>query len=78
LVTGVTQLNSSLLAISVIAVLLPAAFHFSVSGQTPSDPSAGGLSNFMEGVDILHVSHGVCHHVSIVAMKVLTCLLLFI
>ncbi|OCH95484.1 calcium/proton exchanger [Obba rivulosa] len=41
-----TQLNSSLLTVSVIAVLLPAAFHF-----------VGGDSN--EAHDILSVSHGV-------------------
>ncbi|KAJ6494772.1 Sodium/calcium exchanger protein-domain-containing protein [Mycena vitilis] len=44
-----TQLNSSLLTISVIAVLLPAAFRFSVT--TASDPDSGN--------DILKVSHGV-------------------
>ncbi|KAF8149859.1 Sodium/calcium exchanger protein-domain-containing protein [Crassisporium funariophilum] len=45
-----TQLNSSLLTISVIAVLLPAAFHFSADAQ---------LSNDDEAQDILAVSHGV-------------------
>ncbi|KAJ6513321.1 Sodium/calcium exchanger protein-domain-containing protein [Mycena sanguinolenta] len=45
-----TQLNSSLLTISVIAVLLPAAFRFSVTTQ--SDPDSGS--------DILNLSHGVC------------------
>ncbi|KAJ7637708.1 Sodium/calcium exchanger protein-domain-containing protein [Mycena polygramma] len=44
-----TQLNSSLLTISVIAVLLPAAFRFSIT--TTSDPDSGN--------DILKVSHGV-------------------
>ncbi len=44
-----TQLNSSLLAISVIAVLLPAAFHFSVVNNTQNDETS----------DILNVSHGV-------------------
>ncbi|KAJ7363973.1 Calcium/proton exchanger [Mycena albidolilacea] len=44
-----TQLNSSLLTISVIAVLLPNAFRFSVTSA--SDPDAGQ--------DILKVSHGV-------------------
>ncbi|GAW10023.1 Calcium proton exchanger [Lentinula edodes] len=44
-----TQLNSSLLTLSVIAVLLPAAFHMNVTGSTDSD----------EGQDILKVSHGV-------------------
>lgn len=46
--TGATQLNTSLLTISVIAVLLPAAFHFA-NGSTTSDSSS-----------ILSVSHGVC------------------
>ncbi|KAJ7227127.1 calcium/proton exchanger, partial [Mycena pura] len=47
-----TQLNASLLTISVIAVLLPAAFRFSVTtGTTGSDPDAGQ--------DILKFSHGV-------------------
>jgi Ca2+:H+ antiporter len=50
LITGATQLNSSLLTISVIAVLLPNAFRFSVTSA--SDPDAGQ--------DILKVSHGVC------------------
>ncbi|KAJ7170613.1 Calcium/proton exchanger [Mycena crocata] len=44
-----TQLNSSLLTISVVAVLLPAAFRFTVTSS--SDPDAGQ--------DILKVSHGV-------------------
>ncbi|KIY43837.1 hypothetical protein FISHEDRAFT_67626 [Fistulina hepatica ATCC 64428] len=44
-----TQLNSSLLTISVIAVLLPAAFSLSVDQQTDAD----------EGSDILKVSRGV-------------------
>ncbi|CAE6493234.1 unnamed protein product [Rhizoctonia solani] len=43
------QLNSSLLAISVIAVLLPAAFHFATNQQADPD----------EGQDILKMSHGV-------------------
>ncbi|KJA22895.1 hypothetical protein HYPSUDRAFT_87039 [Hypholoma sublateritium FD-334 SS-4] len=48
-----TQLNSSLLTISVIAVLLPAAFHF--SNTTTTTP----LSTGSEGKAILSVSHGV-------------------
>jgi len=44
-----TQLNSSLLTISVIAVLLPAAFHLNVTSTTDSD----------QGQDILKLSHGV-------------------
>jgi len=54
-IAGATQLNSSLLTISVIAVLLPAAFHFSVgspSGDTTFTPQ-------QEEHDILAVSHGV-------------------
>ncbi|KAK7454642.1 hypothetical protein VKT23_011395 [Stygiomarasmius scandens] len=44
-----TQLNSSLLTISVIAVLLPAAFHLNVNPDSDSD----------EQQDILKMSHGV-------------------
>lgn len=47
---GVTQLNSSLLMMSVIALLIPAAFHFT-AGEMIEDPQ--------EAVDILAVSHGV-------------------
>lgn len=47
---GATQLNSSLLTVSVIAVLLPAAFHFTAGAQI-QDPQ--------EGREILSVSHGV-------------------
>ncbi|KAI0710014.1 Sodium/calcium exchanger protein-domain-containing protein [Earliella scabrosa] len=46
---SVTQLNSSLLTISVVAVLLPAAFHF-VAGENIDDPK--------ESREILAVSHG--------------------
>jgi Ca2+:H+ antiporter len=50
------QLNSSLLTVSVIAVLLPAAFHYAVQ---PTDD--GGLStNGKERRHILLISHGVC------------------
>ncbi|GJE96599.1 calcium proton exchanger [Phanerochaete sordida] len=42
-----TQLNSSLLTISVIAVLLPAAFHFAANNTDPTETK-----------DILSVSHG--------------------
>ncbi|KAF8273268.1 calcium/proton exchanger, partial [Lactarius quietus] len=50
-----TQLNSSLLTLSVIAVLLPAAFHSAVQ---PSSDSADPLTNAQEGHDILAISHG--------------------
>ncbi|KAM5538547.1 hypothetical protein V8D89_007880 [Ganoderma adspersum] len=46
---SVTQLNSSLLTISVIAVLLPAAFHTAAGAEIPDD---------QESKDILAVSHG--------------------
>lgn len=48
--TGVTQLNSTLLMMSVIALLIPAAFHFT-AGEQIEDPT--------EAKDILSVSHGV-------------------
>ena len=48
---GAVQLNSSLLIVSVIAILLPTAFHFTAGDQI-DDPK--------EGRDILAVSHGVC------------------
>ena len=50
-IIGAAQLNSSLLTISVIAILLPAAFNFT-SNTTLSDSEALR--------DILSVSHGVC------------------
>jgi hypothetical protein len=53
---GAVQLNSSLLTLSVIAVLLPAAFHNAVQ---PTDGSPDPLSTQQEGKDILSISHGV-------------------
>jgi Ca2+:H+ antiporter len=50
------QLNSSLLTLSVIAVLLPAAFHSTVQ---PTD-NVGLSTNERERHDILSISHGVC------------------
>ena len=50
------QLNSSLLTLSVIAVLLPAAFHYAVQPTDSVDPS----TNEKERHDILSISHGVC------------------
>ena len=55
LVVGAVQLNSSLLTLSVIAVLLPAAFHNAVTSTGGTDP----LTNAQEGHDILSISHGV-------------------
>ncbi|KAI0316563.1 calcium/proton exchanger [Amylostereum chailletii] len=51
-----TQLNSSLLTVSVIAVLLPSAFHSSVQ---PSNLVQDPLSDAQERADILAISHGV-------------------
>lgn len=51
---GATQLNSSLLTISVIAVLLPAAFHMVLSSSTDTTTSTP-----VEGADLLKLSHGV-------------------
>ncbi|KAF9525689.1 calcium/proton exchanger [Crepidotus variabilis] len=59
-----TQLNSTLLTISVIAVLLPAAFHFSADAQ---------LTDQVEQQDILAVSHGV----AIILLFIYGCYLAF-
>ena len=56
LLSGAVQLNSSLLTLSVIAVLLPAAFHNAVQPTGGIDP----LTDKQEGHDILSISHGVC------------------
>ena len=55
---GAPQLNSSLLTLSVIAVLLPAAFHSAVQ---PSSDGVDPLTNAQEGRDILAISHGVSY-----------------
>jgi hypothetical protein len=47
-----TQVHSSLLSISVGALLLPAAYHFSLSGAMSPIPE-------VQVRDILHMSHGV-------------------
>lgn len=51
----VVQLNSSLLTLSVIAVLLPAAFHNAVQLTSNSGP----FTSEKESHDILSISHGV-------------------
>ena len=56
LVAGAVRLNSSLLTLSVIAVVLPAAFNSVVQPTDGIDP----LTNLQEGQDILSISHGVC------------------
>ncbi|KAF9453413.1 hypothetical protein P691DRAFT_658565 [Macrolepiota fuliginosa MF-IS2] len=54
---GISQLNSSLLTLSVIAVLLPAAFQYSADTSTQQDSPT-------EARGILAASHGVMHHVN--------------
>jgi len=55
--TTAAQLNSSLLLIAVIAVLIPSAFHFSIT--TTSDGRSTSLAPGQEGKDLLAMSHGV-------------------
>ncbi|KAL7279122.1 hypothetical protein ACG7TL_006962 [Trametes sanguinea] len=57
--TTATQIHSSLLSISVGAVLLPAAFHFSLTYRT--DDSSGDAETTLQEQkeDILRMSHGV-------------------
>ena len=55
LITGASQLNSSLLIPSVIAVLLPTAFYSVIQ---PSFDGIDPLTNAQQGHDILAISHG--------------------
>ncbi|KAI0300889.1 calcium/proton exchanger [Russula brevipes] len=66
---GAAQLNSSLLTLSVIAVLLPAAFHNAVQPSNGNDP----LTDAEEGKRILSISHGV----AIILLFIYVCYLLF-
>ncbi|THH02801.1 hypothetical protein EW026_g119 [Hermanssonia centrifuga] len=59
-----TQLNSSLLTVSVIAVLLPAAFHFVAGAQ---------IVDSIEGPEILSLSHGA----AIILLFIYLCYLVF-
>jgi len=52
MISAATQIHSSLLSISVGALLLPAAFHFALSGDKDS---VGGEQK----IDILKMSYGV-------------------
>ncbi|ETW83026.1 hypothetical protein HETIRDRAFT_383078 [Heterobasidion irregulare TC 32-1] len=61
-----TQIHSSLLSISVGAVLLPAAYHFSLSGGE-------GLASNEQKRDILQMSHGV----AVILLIIYICYLLF-
>jgi len=65
-----SQLNSSLLTLSVIAVLLPAAFHSAVQ---PTSDGFDPLTNAQEGHDILAISHGV----AIILLFIYLCYLVF-
>ncbi|KAI9439938.1 calcium/proton exchanger [Lactarius indigo] len=65
-----TQLNSSLLTLSVIAVLLPAAFHSAVQPNSAGDDP---LTNTQEAHDILAISHGV----AIILLFIYLCYLVF-
>jgi len=56
LIIGAVHLDSSLLTLSVIAMLLPAAFHNAVQSTDSVHP----LTNQQEGRAILSISHGVC------------------
>jgi Ca2+:H+ antiporter len=49
---AVTQLHSSLLSLSVAAVLLPAAYHFALRGNSH-------IASQMQMQNILSMSHGV-------------------
>ncbi|KAN0126363.1 calcium/proton exchanger [Russula decolorans] len=63
------HLDSSLLTLSVIAVLLPAAFHNTVQPTDGIDP----LTNQQEGHDILSISHGV----AIILLFIYLCYIVF-
>lgn len=54
----VGQLNASLLLVSVIAVLIPSAFHFSINSSNTQNADAR-LTQEVERKDILSMSHGV-------------------
>jgi Ca2+:H+ antiporter len=56
LIAGAAHQNSYLLTLSVIAVLLPAAFHNVVQSTGGVNP----LTSEQDGHDILSISHGVC------------------
>lgn len=60
--SAAAQINASLLIISVVAILLPAAFHFSVnSGNANADSNPDQ--------DILAVSHGVSFRLQLSAFQ---------
>ncbi|KAI0264387.1 calcium/proton exchanger [Gloeopeniophorella convolvens] len=65
-----TQLNASLLTLSVIGLLLPAAFHNAVQ---PSNGIKDPLTNDQEGHDVLAISHGV----AVILLFIYLCYLVF-
>ncbi|KAN0103667.1 Sodium/calcium exchanger domain containing protein [Russula decolorans] len=67
--TSAVQLDLSLLTLSVIAVLLPAAFHNAVQPTDGVDP----LTNQQEGHNILSISHGV----AVISIFIYLCFLVF-
>ncbi|KAH9014308.1 calcium/proton exchanger [Lactarius pseudohatsudake] len=71
-----TQLNSSLLTLSVIAVLLPAAFHSAVQ---PNSDGNDPLTDAEEAHDILAISHGASgfFFVAIILLFIYLCYLVF-
>ncbi|VDB89808.1 unnamed protein product [Peniophora sp. CBMAI 1063] len=65
-----SQINTSLLTLSVIAVLLPAAFHLALE-DTQTDPNSDARK--AEGTDILAISHGV----ALILLFIYLCYLIF-
>ncbi|KAI0049792.1 calcium/proton exchanger [Auriscalpium vulgare] len=65
-----TQLNSSLLFLSVIGLLIPAAFHIAVQ---PSTDTSDPFSDPQEGARILKISHGT----AIIMLFIYACYLVF-
>ncbi|KZV74613.1 Calcium/proton exchanger [Peniophora sp. CONT] len=69
-----SQINTSLLTLSVIAVLLPAAFHLALH-DIPTDSNSTALNTALknEGTDILAISHGV----ALILLFIYLCYLVF-
>ncbi|KZT59151.1 calcium/proton exchanger [Calocera cornea HHB12733] len=68
------QLNSSLLVLSVIAVLLPAAFNMAITASNNADNNTSNdVTAQSEGHDILQMSHGV----AVILLVIYACNLIF-
>lgn len=65
-----SQINTSLLTLSVIAVLLPAAFHLALQDV---DPDPNDPARQTEGASILSISHGV----ALILLFIYLCYLIF-